>query len=81
MEMRQRAEDLARRRGRVSRMGGDFTEIGLHATHAGIAPDLAGRDTPADGVVTGFGTVAGRSTAVTAHDSTVLLSSSIPAPR
>ena len=37
-----------------------FTEIGIHATHAGIAPDLAGRDTPADGVVTGFGRVDGR---------------------
>src|SRR4029453_12999910 len=37
-----------------------FTEIGMHATHAGIAPDLAGRETPADGVVTGFGKIDGR---------------------
>ena len=34
-----------------------FTEIGIQATHAGITPDMAGRDTPADGVVTGFGKV------------------------
>src|SRR3989338_10219635 len=34
---------------------GTFAEIGIHATHAGIAPDLAGRETPADGVVAGFG--------------------------
>jgi hypothetical protein len=77
MEMRQ----AARRRGRVSRMGGDVTEMGLHATHPGIAPDLAGRDTPADGVVMGFGPVAGRSASVTASVITMLLSSSIPAPR
>src|SRR3989304_6343598 len=39
---------------------GTPTEIGVQATHAGIAPDLAGRETPADGVVTGFGRIAGR---------------------
>src|SRR3972149_4049524 len=39
---------------------GTLTEIGVQATHAGIAPDLAGRETPADGVVTGFGRIAGR---------------------
>jgi acetyl-CoA carboxylase carboxyltransferase component len=41
-----------------------FTELGIHATHAGIAPDLAGRETPADGVVTGFGKVDGRPASV-----------------
>src|SRR5262245_66209845 len=47
-----------------------FTEIGVHATHAGIAPDLAGRDTPADGVITGFGKVDGRLASVIAYDFT-----------
>jgi acetyl-CoA carboxylase carboxyltransferase component len=101
MDMREHAEDLARRRAGVARMGGDeavarqhaagkltvrerigrlfdtdtFTEIGLHATHAGIAPDLAGRETPADGVVTGFGKVDGRPAAVIAYDVTVMAGS------
>jgi acetyl-CoA carboxylase carboxyltransferase component len=52
-----------------------FTEIGLHATHAGIAPDLEGRETPADGVVTGFGKVDGRHAAVIAYDFTVMAGS------
>ncbi|HET7339971.1 MAG TPA: carboxyl transferase domain-containing protein, partial [Methylomirabilota bacterium] len=54
---------------------GTFTEIGIHATHAGIAPDLAGRDTPADGVVTGFGKVDGRLASVIAYDFTVMAGS------
>ena len=54
---------------------GSFCEIGVHATHAGIAPDLAGRDTPADGVVTGFGKVDGRFAAVIAYDFTVMAGS------
>jgi acetyl-CoA carboxylase carboxyltransferase component len=101
MDMREHAEDLARRRARAARMGGDeavarqhaagkltvrerierlfdkdtFTEIGIHATHAGIAPDLAGRETPADGVVTGFGRVDGRLASVIAYDFTVMAGS------
>jgi acetyl-CoA carboxylase carboxyltransferase component len=55
--------------------GDSFVEIGAHATHAGIAPDLAGRDTPADGVVTGFGRVDGRPAAVIAYDFTVMAGS------
>jgi acetyl-CoA carboxylase carboxyltransferase component len=52
-----------------------FIEIGVHATHAGIAPDLAGRDTPADGVITGFGKVDGRLASVIAYDFTVMAGS------
>src|SRR5438552_7590598 len=52
-----------------------FTEIGVHATHAGIAPDLAGRDTPADGVITGFGKIDGRLASVIAYDFTVMAGS------
>jgi acetyl-CoA carboxylase carboxyltransferase component len=54
---------------------GTFTEIGLHATHAGISPDMAGKTTPADGVVTGFGNVDGRPAAVIAYDFTVMAGS------
>ena len=54
---------------------GSFTEIGVHATHAGISPAMAGRATPADGVVTGFGTIAGRFASVIAYDFTVMAGS------
>jgi len=54
---------------------GTFTELGVHATHAGIAPELAGRETPADGVVTGFGKVDGRLASVIAYDFTVMAGS------
>jgi len=101
MGMKERADDLAARRERVRRMGGEeavarqhaagkltvreridllfdagtFVEIGLHATHAGIAPELRGRETPADGVVTGFGLVGGRPASVIAYDFTVMAGS------
>ncbi|MBI1735946.1 MAG: acyl-CoA carboxylase subunit beta [Candidatus Rokubacteria bacterium] len=54
---------------------GSFSEIGVHATHAGIAPDLAGRDTPADGMITGVGKIDGRFAAVIAYDFTVMAGS------
>jgi acetyl-CoA carboxylase carboxyltransferase component len=54
---------------------GTFTELGIHATHAGIAPDLAARETPADGVVTGFGRIEGRLASVIAYDFTVMAGS------
>ena len=52
-----------------------FTEIGVHATHAGISADMAGKATPADGVVTGFGTIDGRHASVIAYDFTVMAGS------
>ena len=52
-----------------------FTEIGVHATHAGVSPDMAGKATPADGVVTGFGKIAGRLASVIAYDFTVMAGS------
>ena len=52
-----------------------FMEIGVHATHAGISPDMVGKTTPADGVVTGFGKVDGRFAAVIAYDFTVMAGS------
>ena len=64
-------------RERIDRLfdAGTFTEIGVHATHAGIAPDLAGKHTPADGVITGFGKVDGRPASVIAYDFTVMAGS------
>jgi len=64
-------------RERIDRLfdAGTFTEIGVHATHAGIAPDLAGKHTPADGVITGFGHVDGRPASVIAYDFTVMAGS------
>ena len=54
---------------------GTFTEIGVHATHAGISADMVGKTTPADGVVTGFGKVDGRFASVIAYDFTVMAGS------
>jgi acetyl-CoA carboxylase carboxyltransferase component len=54
---------------------GSFTEIGVHATHAGISPDMAGKTTPADGVVTGFGRIDGRLASAIAYDFTVMAGS------
>src|SRR5689334_453919 len=52
-----------------------FQEIGALATHANIAPSMKGRETPADGVVTGFGRIDGRPAAVIAYDFTVMAGS------
>ncbi|MBI4638937.1 MAG: acyl-CoA carboxylase subunit beta [Candidatus Rokubacteria bacterium] len=54
---------------------GSWTEIGILATHAGIAPGMAGKETPADGVVTGFGRVNGRLASIIAYDFTVMAGS------
>jgi acetyl-CoA carboxylase carboxyltransferase component len=74
---RQHAAGKLTARERVDRLfdAGTFTEIGIHATHAGIAPELTGRDTPADGVVTGFGRIDGRLASVIAYDFTVMAGS------
>ncbi|MBM3275618.1 MAG: acyl-CoA carboxylase subunit beta, partial [Candidatus Sericytochromatia bacterium] len=50
---------------------GTFEETGIQAT-AQPHPDLAGKDTPADGVITGFGKVGGRLVAIAAYDFTVI---------
>src|SRR5574341_1491704 len=101
MGMKELVDELAAKRTRIRRMGGDeavekqhaagkltvreridllfdtgsFSEIGVQATHAGIAPDMKGRETPADGVVTGFGKIDGRPAAVIAYDFTVMAGS------
>ena len=74
---RQHAAGKLTVRERIDRLfdAGTFTEIGIHATHAGIAPELADRTTPADGVVTGFGRIDGRLASVIAYDFTVMAGS------
>src|SRR4029450_1580122 len=52
-----------------------FQEIGVLATHANVVPAMKGRETPADGVITGFGQIAGRPAAVIAYDFTVMAGS------
>ncbi len=48
-----------------------FIEFGQHADNAGTAFGMAGKEMPADGVVTGIGYVAGRPVAAYSHDFTV----------
>jgi acetyl-CoA carboxylase carboxyltransferase component len=52
-----------------------FLEIGGHATHHSDHPTMAGRETPADGVVTGFGRIDGRPVCAIAYDFTVMAGS------
>ncbi|MGH7319735.1 MAG: carboxyl transferase domain-containing protein [Candidatus Rokuibacteriota bacterium] len=54
---------------------GSFVELGGHATHHATHPSMAGRETPADGVITGFGTIDGRSACTIAYDFTVMAGS------
>ncbi len=51
---------------------GSFQEYGLLANHQSHRPEMADKDAPADGVITGFGTVDGRRTGVVAEDFTVM---------
>src|SRR3954466_7817699 len=54
---------------------GTFCEFGLHAQPHFSQPAMAGRDAPADGVITGYGKVDGRMVAVCAYDFTVMAGS------
>src|ERR1700734_303036 len=51
---------------------GTWVELGIHAQPHFSQVALAGRDAPADGVVTGYGKVNGRLVAVVAYDFTVM---------
>ena len=64
-------------RERVDRLfdPGSFHEIGLLATHANVSPAMRGKETPADGVVTGFGRINGRLVSLIAYDFTVMAGS------
>jgi acetyl-CoA carboxylase carboxyltransferase component len=54
---------------------GSFVEYGLLAHHQSQSPQMQGKFTPADGVVTGVGTIDGRPAAVIAYDFTVMAGS------
>ncbi len=51
---------------------GTFREYGLLANHQSHRPEMADRDAPADGVITGFGLINGRRAGVIAEDFTVM---------
>jgi acetyl-CoA carboxylase carboxyltransferase component len=74
---KQHAEGKLTVRERIERLfdPDSFNEIGLLATHANVSPAMRGRETPADGVVTGFGKVSGRWASVIAYDFTVMAGS------
>jgi acetyl-CoA carboxylase carboxyltransferase component len=50
---------------------GSFMEVYSGVTHDSVSFDLAGKDIPYDGVITGFGTIHGRIVAIYAQDFTV----------
>ena len=54
---------------------GTFTELGIHGRPHFSQRAMEGKDAPADGVVTGYGTVDGRLVAVAAYDFTVMAGS------
>jgi acetyl-CoA carboxylase carboxyltransferase component len=74
---KQHGEGKLTARERVDRLfdAGSFQEIGLLATHANISPAMKGKETPADGVVTGFGQIGGRPASLIAYDFTVMAGS------
>ncbi|HEX4732911.1 MAG TPA: carboxyl transferase domain-containing protein, partial [Thermoleophilaceae bacterium] len=54
---------------------GTFCEFGIHAQPHFSQQAMAGREAPADGVITGYGKVDGRMVAVCAYDFTVMAGS------
>ena len=54
---------------------GSFVELGILAHHQSTHPDMQGRQTPADGCVTGYGKIDGRMVACAAYDFTVMAGS------
>jgi acetyl-CoA carboxylase carboxyltransferase component len=54
---------------------GTFTELGIQAGIHHAVRGLEGRDAPADGVITGYGSIDGRLAAVAAYDFTVMAGS------
>ncbi len=54
---------------------GTFCEMGLLGHHQSMTPDMRGKSTPADGVITGWGQIDGRPACVAAYDFTVMAGS------
>jgi acetyl-CoA carboxylase carboxyltransferase component len=74
---RQHAQEKLTARERLELLidAGTWTELGIHGRPHFSQPSMAGRDAPADGVVTGYGKVDGRLVAVAAYDFTVMAGS------
>jgi methylmalonyl-CoA carboxyltransferase large subunit len=70
---KQRSKGRLTARDRIGRLidAGSFQEIGLFAQHRATAFGMAGKELPADGVVTGAATVDGRLVHVASQDFTV----------
>ena len=76
IELQHAAEKLtARERLALLIDEGTWVELGIHAQPHFSQAAMAGRDVPADGVVTGYGKVDGRFAAVVAYDFTVMAGS------
>ncbi len=71
---RQHAEGKLTARERIGLLfdGGTFTEYGILARSQSQRLEMAGKDTPADGVITGYGKINGRTACAVAEDFTVM---------
>ncbi len=74
---RQHAADKLTARERLALLIDDetFVELGIHGRPHFSQPAMAGKEAPADGVITGYGKVDGRFVAVAAYDFTVMAGS------
>jgi len=70
-----RGKLTARERVRLLFDADTFQEYGVLATHHSHSPDMKGKVTPADGVITGIGMIDGRPACVAAYDFTVMAGS------
>ncbi|MDH7524273.1 MAG: carboxyl transferase domain-containing protein, partial [Peptococcaceae bacterium] len=61
-------------RERIERLldAGSFTELDKFVAHRCVNFDMAGKEAPGDGVITGYGTIDGRLVYIFAQDFTVL---------
>jgi acetyl-CoA carboxylase carboxyltransferase component len=73
----QHAADKLTARERIALLvdDGTFVELGIHARPHFSQRAMEGKEAPADGVITGYGKVEGRLTAVVAYDFTVMAGS------
>src|SRR3990167_8837906 len=51
---------------------GSFQELGILGTYQSNDPAMKGKPTPADGIITGYGSIQGRKAFVIAYDFTVI---------
>src|SRR5436309_1421730 len=74
---KQHAEEKLTARERLALLidEGTFTELGIHGRPHSAQRAMDGKEAPADGVITGYGTVDGRMVAVCAYDFTVMAGS------